>query len=135
MNSLSWLIYVGDVVSGISFTVGFMGFFAVVTGCACFISGLVRVRKWSWDSDEEYQQKKAAQKSVRSLAKPLLIAGPIAFLVASFIPSSKTIYMIAASEVGETVVTSPESLEILGDVKALIKKRLKDELAPEKPED
>lgn len=41
---------------------------------------------------------------------------------------SWTIYMIAASEAGQRIVTSPDAIEMMTDLKDIIKKRLRDEL-------
>lgn len=43
-------------------------------------------------------------------------------------PSPATVYMIAASEAGETVVTSPEAKGILNDLREIISRKLKAEL-------
>lgn len=54
----------------------------------------------------------------------MVVSLPLSLLT----PSSKTIYMIAASEAGETIVTSPEAREIFDDLKEVIKLKLKQEL-------
>lgn len=53
----------------------------------------------------------------------------LAALAACAIPSSSTVYMIAASEAGEAVMQTPDAQEMMGDVKTLIKKRLREEIA------
>lgn len=62
----------------------------------------------------------------RQLAKAWVLLIPA--VLVTFVPSSKTIYLIAASEAGEAVVTNPDTIEMMGDLKAIIKKRLKEEL-------
>jgi hypothetical protein len=41
-------------------------------------------------------------------------------VVAAFIPSSTTVYMIATSEAGEMVVNTPEAKEIMSDLKEIL---------------
>ena len=48
-------------------------------------------------------------------------------LIASLIPSSRTMYMIAASESAEMVVTNSAVQETFGDLIKLIQKKLKGE--------
>ena len=39
--------------------------------------------------------------------------------------------MIAASEAGETIVTSPDAKEMLGDLREIIRRKLKEQLKEE----
>lgn len=116
MNDLSWLIYAAGVVGNIQAVLIIMS-----TLSACVVGLMVLFVAM----DESYDPKMrgSARKSARLFWIPVACA-----LVASLLPSSRTIYMIAASEIGETVVTSPDAQEMLSDLKAIIKKRLKDEL-------
>ena len=118
MNNLSWMIYLAEVcerVQGVAeilaFMLGFMGAFAVFA---------------MWMHVSEIGAKVAASLTVLYL----LVELPLIALGA-FTPSSSTIYMIAASEAGETVVTSPEAKEMLGDLKEIIRRKLKEELNDE----
>ena len=40
--------------------------------------------------------------------------------LSTLVPSERTMYMIAASEIGETIVTSPEAEEVFGELKDTI---------------
>ena len=111
MNDLSWLIYAA----------GIAGSIKVILGISAGLSalGLLSVMLFHGFEDDF----EVVRRAVRWVWLPFCLA-----LLAGVIPSTKTIYMIAASEMGETVVKSPDTQEALSDLKAIIKKRLKDEL-------
>lgn len=116
MNSLSWLIYVAGVVGSVKTL-----FIVFAGGAAAFIvigTSTTAVAESYGDAPEGLWLK-----WVKWAWLPL-VAGAFAALI----PSPSTVYLIAASEVDEVVVTSPETVEMMGDLKAIIKKRLKDEL-------
>jgi hypothetical protein len=45
---------------------------------------------------------------------------------AILVPSKNTIYLIAGSEIGETVVRTPEAQQMLSDIREVIQSQLKD---------
>ena len=51
----------------------------------------------------------------------------VALIVATLIPSKNTIYMIAASEVGQTIVESEEGLDLYSDLKKLLKQQISED--------
>lgn len=116
MNNLSWLIYAAEVVGNVQ---GLLVATAAIGGftipAAMFICGLA--------ADNGDLPEGSWKKPLRYLWIPILAA-----VLGTLIPSSKALYMIAASEAGETVVNSPDAIEMLGDLKTIIKKRLKEEL-------
>lgn len=118
MNSLSWMIYLAeicdraqDAAGFIAFMFGFMGLFGVGAAWANLIVEGGRLRL-----------------PVIVTLLYLVIEIPMA-AIGVLTPSSSTIYMIAASEAGETVVTSPEAKEMLGDLQEIIRRKLKEELS------
>lgn len=116
MNTLSWLVYGAEVLS----TLKGMGVGAlVISAVLAFLLPLKGVEAFSYEHSP-----------MDGLRRPItwVVAGCGAALLV-FAPSKSTLYLIAASEVGETVVTSPDTIEIMSDLKAIIKKRLKEELA------
>ncbi|MRX31896.1 hypothetical protein [Aminobacter sp. MDW-2] len=117
MNTLSWLLYAADVSRNLRSVVGGVMFLMCVPG----LVGLAVL--WAFTLFEEKPKTPAVVTT--TLWMVVAFAGA---LVLVFTPSAKTIYMIAASEAGETVVTSPEAIEMMGDLKAIIKKRLAEEL-------
>lgn len=114
MNSLSWMIYFASVVGNVQGFLGFATFAiaAVIGGVALFMT----------------MESESVVKSAPFLRKYIWLP-IVSGLVATLIPSSQTIYLIAASEAGETVITNPETIEMMTDLKAIIKKRLAAELA------
>lgn len=135
MNTLSWMLYAASVLEGVSTlfeilaTIG-----ALCVGVIWFLRGCAAesVRKYDYPSEDQPSGSDDYRKwmaTVRLTRSKWLYATPIVFaLIASVIPSQKTIYMIMASEMGETVAKSPEAREIFDDLRAVIKKKLADEV-------
>lgn len=100
MNELSWLIYLAGVSGNIG---GVMIAVAVVSGvvsAGCLVaSGAIRIEAWDDEEKRKSTQVLAASK------KPIVIC-VAASIMAALIPSSETVYAIAASEMGERVIKS-----------------------------
>lgn len=126
MNTLSWLIYAAEVSDRASTVCGLLAVVFFFVGGVAMIVAFVAA--YSDDSGRGPYMSKLVPWTVL----PLFLLIEVTFMAASVaLPSKATIYLIAASEAGETVVTSPDAIEMMGDLKAIIKKRLKDELAAE----
>lgn len=108
MNSLSWLIYVAGIVDAIN---GALGASVVVL----VIVGILK-NVYSAHHNDFYDHKP----KMAYTAKPFLIA-VIIMLLSAPVPSKSTLYMIAASEMGERAVKS----EMAGDLAEIIKKEIK----------
>jgi ABC-type branched-subunit amino acid transport system permease subunit len=128
MNTLSWMIYAAELA-------GRYGFIGLVGGLICALIGAVLffISKNSWhryrhQEDNDWAEVMAYRASLGVIARRMLIAGPVLVAVSLLLPSPTTIYMIAASEAGQQIVTSPDGIEMMTDLKAIIKKRLRDEL-------
>lgn len=133
MNNISWLVYAAEVLPSLSDWLVNISLAAGLAVAAFFLFSMVVGVEESYHSEETKASKAEVRSSAwASLRKfiPWVVAG---CLLSVFIPSKTTIYMIAASEIGETVVTSPEAQEMLGDLKSIIKKRLKDEIGATAP--
>lgn len=114
MNSLSWILYFADVLSKLGNLFGAFGGVLLFVSVICIIPGFLVV--WQYSSDQFLQSK-------RTFARIALFGVPIGFtmlMISLFIPSKETMYMIAASEVGETVMTTNDGKEIYGELKATI---------------
>lgn len=111
MNNLSWLLLIGDIVQNISITISLLSFF----GLFGFL-GLGFVRCLIGDSFE-------AGWPIAKIGLWIFI--PM-IIVTTLIPSKQTIYMIAASEMGETVINSPETKKMFD----LLKSKVEEQLAP-----
>lgn len=127
MNSLSWMIYAAEVSNQISFLSGVTGFCLAIAGGVYSVTCRI-YPDTLYGSPEERRRRFDDRVSFRPKAAKLLIGGVAIMAASSFIPSSSTIYMIAASEAGETIVTSPEAKEVFDDLKTIIKSKLKEQL-------
>jgi hypothetical protein len=112
MNSLSWLIYLGDTVASLGMALGVCG--SIVAGSAAF--GFIPL---TVEGDEAEWGVWAPR------LRSLIIAGLCALFVGILIPSKQAFYMIAASEMAEKVVTTPEAKQMLGDLREVIAKQIK----------
>jgi len=110
MNNLSWLIYFAEVAGNIKFFFNFAGILVFLTCLYVMIS--------SYIEDQFYD--KNWKKVIISTA-----FGAILVIVSLIVPSQKVIYMIAASEVGEQVIKTPEAKEVFDSLKARILDELK----------
>ena len=100
MNTLSFLIYLSNVIPNVGillFLTGILGLPVLV-----FIGAV-----WSSDTGKNQFLK----------LKPWLIACAVSMFLSALIPNQKTIYMIAASEMGEAVVTTEAGQEIFNELK------------------
>jgi len=116
MNELSWFLYWADVVPSLGTAVQLIFFllgigFGIlfVVFLACHIDGYGY-------GNRKYLPGKYPISAVFAFFLCLVI-----WFGTFLVPSRETIYMIAASEAGEMVVTSPEAREMLNDLKAIIK--------------
>lgn len=123
MNSLSWMIYAADVLSNIGGLLLFLAIASMIISVGVFIFAGPAIGIWDED-DRQYKHAKAALGFVLSKWWVPLVCG---FLWA-VIPSQNTIYMIAASEAGETIVKTPEAQEIFNDLKTIIRQKLKEQI-------
>lgn len=114
MNSLSWLVYAADVAGNVG-VVLVLGSLLGILGM--FIASMVAGHQTDFGRGEPGDWK-------RPWRHVWIVA--VALLVASAIPSKTTIYMIAASEIGETVVTSPDAVEMMNDLRTIVRGKLKE---------
>lgn len=101
MNELSWLIYAADVAGSVK-TVAVVGSIAIGMGCALSTFGGLMICSSSWSDEDE----KKTGRSLLNAWKKWVIAFSSLVAIASLTPSQSTIYAIAASEMGERVITS-----------------------------
>lgn len=134
MNSLSWLIYAAEVLGRVSTSFFFIAFGATFATGVLIFAGMMSRADAQDDASGRYGEsyKAAALERVafwdKFLGKWPKRAAAVAVVfgaVAIVAPSNSTIYMIAASEMGEKVVTTPEAKEMLGDLREVIAKQIK----------
>lgn len=109
MNNLSWLLYAAEAFEGLKVAGGIASPLSIlVAGLVGIVAALNR-----FDKDIGGGERVAAPlfKAVRTL----VVVGVISGLVAIVAPSRNTIMLIAASEVGETVLASEQAQELGGE--------------------
>lgn len=112
MNSLSWLIYIINVIPNVTTAIIFFSltvFF--ISGAASLV---MQFGSYHTDSIRERGHK---------LIKVPIICGFVLLLTA-FVPGKEALYMIAASETGEVVANSEEGKELISDLKQVLKAQL-----------
>ena len=113
MNSLSWFLYLADVIGNVR---GLLILFSTIFGAGTFVWLFA---KGCVAADDDKSAKKFAH--FMRFAPWIFVS---ATFLAAIIPSRDTIYLIAGSEAGEAVVTSEAGQEILNDIKEVIQFQL-----------
>jgi hypothetical protein len=115
MNTISIFLYLADVIGKISFIFVMMGLVLIACSVVWFISTAIynENQNYSWSKGEKKPY--PVKQSTKLVALAFLL-----FTIAGLIPSKDTMYLIAGSEIGETVVSSPEAKEILKDIRDVI---------------
>lgn len=125
MNSLSWLIYLAEIVRSLDLTLDFVRNWSMVVAAGCAVGGafslMAEVEKYSIVCWQWFK---------RIL---LYIVLPI-ILLDVFIPTKQTVMMIAASEFGEEIATSAEAKNIGGKAYQSLDKFLSSYLEEERNE-
>lgn len=124
MNSLSLFLYAADVLRGLQGFLGFLSFFMMFTGAGLIALSFVYDEletpkdgaKYSWEVDKKIVYPLTFLKWV---GIPVLSFGFIFALIAIAIPTKDTMYMIAASQVGEQIIQLEEVKNIGGEVGGL----------------
>lgn len=116
MNSLSWLLYAADAFPRISGSVGAIAFLSGIgVAIAGVVVGIIKVVSVADEAEVPAGVLPAAWSVLRSATAVFLLALTVWFVV----PSRDTVMLIAASEVGETVLASERVQEIGGEAGAL----------------
>lgn len=112
MNELSWLLYAASVFGGLKtlfMLVGIIGF------CVCVFSFFLNI---------------ISEGEVQRVPLKYYIPAFLVIVVGTLIPNTTTMYLIASSEIGSRVITSPSGEEMMGLLKHKIENYLKDEDRP-----
>lgn len=105
MNSLSWLIYLAD---RVGIAVAIFGLLSLVSVVFYIIMSIQMYENWY-----------TRNPFPKFISLGWMIPIPL-ILLTIVIPSKNALYMIAASEAGETIVQSPEAKEIFNKMKTII---------------
>jgi len=98
MNSLSWMIYIADVVGSIKTITG-----TAVIVTVAFVGIVLLFLPLILDIDDD------AGPALKRAIKPVAIFVIAVALIYTVTPSTNTIYAIAASEYGEEALKTPEA--------------------------
>lgn len=108
MNWIFWFIYLSDVIGNIQPTLGIGGGLLIVAAGFCLLISSVE----DWEPGPR-------------IAKKTCITGIVAIFIACMIPSKTTMYAIAASQLGEAALATPEAKEMIDDTKQILRDYLK----------
>jgi len=108
MNNVSWILYVIDVIPSL----GILGL--LLCGLSILLLFILPPKGITMFGQHHDSPFAALD---RPLPWVLMVIGAI---LASFTPSKETLYMIAASEVGEAIISSEEGRELVLDIKTIL---------------
>lgn len=126
MNDLSLLLWLGDI-SG-----SFSNFLTVLTMIFGILAGIATVVGLIMEGDTDYSSDNIAlgiwlkKMGLRVFLPSFIVAG----VFSTLLPSKETVYLIAASEVGEAAVVSPTGQRAIDALN-----RYLDDIGEEKEED
>lgn len=132
MNNLTLFLYLAEVIGNLRASLGIILFLIAVCSLPVTIGAFLIVENNSYDSEEEVERKYEIRKTIWKCIKVVAIVFPILVLIKTLLPSKETMYMMAASELGETVVTSPDAVQVYDKVKKIINQELDDLVKKEK---
>jgi len=118
MNILSLFIYFAEVTNSLKGALNAGIFF----GVAAFI--LTGITYLLWYNDDYSPRDEEDQETNKKFLKTLKIAGIVllsSIAIQVLVPGKQTLYMIAASEMGETIWESEEAQGLHDDLRTIIK--------------
>jgi hypothetical protein len=111
MNSLTWMIYIAGVVGNLQSLLLILGIPLLTGGLIFYVVNMFM------GEDGELNTAPLAVTA---------IAGFVFCLVSSLIPSERTIYLMAASQIGETVVTDKRNSAVFDDLRTVIEQKIRE---------
>lgn len=121
MNTLSILIYLAGVLPRVS---GILFFIPLI-----FVTVYLFVRGIEWVNAKESRDRDWFKDNPKVYNFKFIILCLTVMLFSCIIPSENTFYLIAASEMGETVVANPETIEIFDLLKETVKTKLEEQIS------
>lgn len=124
MNQLSVILYFADVSTNVMGMLNSIGLFLIIGFLSFNLVRSIVVGNHNYNNeycngDNDYLKHGFVYTS-------WIIIGLFMIVISNFIPSKQTMYMIASSEIGETVILSPEMTETMGKVKTFVDLQLDD---------
>lgn len=120
MNSLSWLLYFGDVVGSVNAVISILVLLTILSGIGLLMFAIIET---PWCEE----QKKEHFKTVKGWASTWLKVVGVVYFVGVLFPSKQTVYMIAASELGEEVITSETGKKLVKKLNQELDKLIEEE--------
>ena len=118
MNTVSLLIYLTHVIPtlGAIFAVAstILGF----TTLGSFI--VLLIAKAEASNSHATENDKRRPTTILSILKPVAITGIISMILTVLLPNTQTMYMIAASELGEEIIVSDEAKVLYQDLRDIL---------------
>lgn len=131
MNSLSWLIYLASLSGSASSLFSFMAFMGAV---ACVIGAILSVL-WTDGGGYNGDIKIKGYEEMRARGKVLSRTGLMMLVgfgsVATVLPGKDTIYAIAASEIGERIITDETVKGLAADSTKALQGWIRKQIEPE----
>jgi hypothetical protein len=114
MNMLTLVIYLADVIPNVSKIIGLLTVALTIVTCVWTVGVAVH------NDCQYYKTEKAPYPPVTKLIVLCTILG----LIFAIIPGRQTILLMAGSQFGEQVVTSPEAKQLFSDIQQVIHDQL-----------
>lgn len=127
MNSMSWFLYFTDVVRALQVVFGLLTPVFLIIGVICIVTSLTLDEERKFVESDKYGYDKYDTvkifpfKFLRIWGVLMTIMAFIFCIIAVMIPSKETLYMIAASQVGEQIIQLEEVQSVGGEVGGLAK--------------
>lgn len=121
MNTLSILILAGDVAGRFG---GFAFAMVIVLGVTSAILMAVTMAHSGYSDDKYGENDKRTHDTARSWLRRVVTLWAVFAFLFIVLPSKTTFYMVAASQVGERVVNTPEVQEILESLRVWLRKQI-----------
>ena len=126
MNSLSWLIYLANVTGSLS---GFFTFITVVCGVGGLLFAVIAIINLLDTTDsysrpldsQQLEQRVTRGKGCKKAAYFFAVGLVISGMLSALSPDRKTVLLIAASEIGEKVITNQKVQGVIDPSVELLK--------------
>lgn len=124
MTTLSFYLYLAGSLGGLKVLFGIFGLLSLVSGVVFLVPGYFSTWQFHNYSEEEI---KRIRDNMGWFSPRAIAFGFFLSILSIFLPSKEAIYMIAASELLEISVHSPEANEIYLELKDIVLENIKRE--------
>lgn len=132
MNSLSWFLYLADVVSNIKVAVVPTIVASMIAAIATTAGGMfIAAGDFSYTKDDDRKWWEARRVQCNGIARLLWPAIAFMVMIGIATPSMNTMYAIAASEMGERVIKTQTAQDITSDATKALHQWIKKQIEPQ----